>query len=148
MSTSLKDLSSIQYSVITQGSNGKDIKNKVCIDVSDAYWGLDQLLSIHGIKTPKGFANWKGPKHSPSGKKYSHSNLFLVFDKGSIEKKVETFRIGSIPQFLTLEELQKQKKVNINFKSIKGADHFYENFTEQFSSTIDSYIKESLADLK
>jgi len=46
------------------------------------------------------------------------------------------------------EKLQKQKKVNINFKSIKGADHFYENFTEQFSSTIDSYIKESLADLK
>jgi hypothetical protein len=46
------------------------------------------------------------------------------------------------------EKLQKQKKVNIHFKSIKGADHFYENFTDQFSSIIDNYIKDSLADLK
>jgi alpha/beta superfamily hydrolase len=46
------------------------------------------------------------------------------------------------------EKLQKQKKVNIHFKSIKGADHFYENFTDQFSSTIDNYIKDSLANLK
>lgn len=46
------------------------------------------------------------------------------------------------------EKLQKQKKANIHFKSIKGADHFYENFTDQFSSIIDKYIKDSLADLK
>ena len=46
------------------------------------------------------------------------------------------------------EKLQKQKKANIHFKSIKGADHFYENFSDQFSSIIDNYIKDSLADLK
>ena len=46
------------------------------------------------------------------------------------------------------EKLQKQKKVNIHFKSIKGADHFYENFTDQFSSIIDNYIKDSLATQK
>ena len=46
------------------------------------------------------------------------------------------------------EKLQKQKKVNIHFKSIKGADHFYENFTDQFSSIIDNYIKDSLANQK
>ena len=104
-------LSPIQYTIIGQGSSGENIKNTVCMDVSDAYWGLDQLLSIHGIKTPKGFGNWKVQKHSPSGKKYSRSNLFLVVDKGSIANKFETYRIGSIPQFLTLEELQKQRQV-------------------------------------
>ena len=46
------------------------------------------------------------------------------------------------------EKLQKQKKVNILFKNIKGADHFYENFTDQFSSIIDNYIKDSLVGLK
>ncbi len=42
------------------------------------------------------------------------------------------------------EKLQKQKKVEIAFKTIKGADHFYENYGEQFSSSIDSYIKSRL----
>jgi len=46
------------------------------------------------------------------------------------------------------EKLQKQKKVSILFKNIKGADHFYENFTDQFSSIIDNYIKDSLTDQK
>jgi len=46
------------------------------------------------------------------------------------------------------EKLQKQKKVQILFKSIKGADHFYENYGEQFSSNIDAYIKDRLALLK
>jgi len=45
------------------------------------------------------------------------------------------------------EKLQKQKKVNILFKNIKGADHYYENFTDQFSSTVDNYIKDSLTDI-
>ena len=44
------------------------------------------------------------------------------------------------------EKLQKQKKVEILFKSIKGADHFYENYKEEFSSTVDSYIKNKLAE--
>ena len=46
------------------------------------------------------------------------------------------------------EKLQKQKKVDIQFKSIKGADHFYENYVDQFLLTIDTYIKNSLDVLK
>ena len=42
------------------------------------------------------------------------------------------------------EKLQKQKKVEIKFKAIKGADHFYENYSEEFVSTVDGYIKENL----
>ena len=42
------------------------------------------------------------------------------------------------------EKLQKQKKVDIQFKPIKGADHFYENYNEQFSSIVDTYIKDRL----
>ena len=40
------------------------------------------------------------------------------------------------------EKLQKQKKVNIEFKPIKGADHFFENYGDQFSSIVDTYIKD------
>ena len=43
-----------------------------------------------------------------------------------------------------MTKLQKQKKVDINFKPIKGADHFYENYSEEFSKIVDSYIKDSL----
>ena len=46
------------------------------------------------------------------------------------------------------EKLQKQKKVDIQFKPIKGAYHFYENYVEQFLTTIDTYIKNSLNELK
>ena len=46
------------------------------------------------------------------------------------------------------EKLQKQKKVGISFKSIKGADHFYENYIEEFTSTVDTYVKESLENFK
>ena len=42
------------------------------------------------------------------------------------------------------EKLQKQKKVNIKFKTIKGADHFYENYSTEFTNIVDSYIKDSL----
>ena len=42
------------------------------------------------------------------------------------------------------EKLQKQKKVDIKFKPVKGADHFFENFSEEFSNIVDSYIKDSL----
>ena len=45
------------------------------------------------------------------------------------------------------EKLQKQNKVNISFKSIKGADHFYENYAEEFSTIVDTYIKNSLSKL-
>ncbi len=42
------------------------------------------------------------------------------------------------------EKLQKQKKVEIIFKSIKGADHFYENHKDEFNSVVDQYIKKKL----
>ena len=45
---------------------------------------------------------------------------------------------------ILVEKLQKQKKVNIDFKSIKGADHFYENFTNEFENIIDTYIKNNI----
>ena len=41
---------------------------------------------------------------------------------------------------ILVEKLQKQKKVDINFKSIKGADHFYENFSTEFEDAIKEYI--------
>ena len=37
-----------------------------------------------------------------------------------------------------------QKKMDIKFKPLKGADHFYENYSEEFSNIVDSYIKDSL----
>ena len=42
------------------------------------------------------------------------------------------------------EKLQKQKKVDIKFKPIKGADHFYENFSNEFTEVVDKYIKENI----
>ena len=42
------------------------------------------------------------------------------------------------------EKLQKQKKVDIKFKPIKGADHFYENYSNQFTEIVDKYIKENI----
>ena len=42
------------------------------------------------------------------------------------------------------EKLQKQKKVEIIFKPIKGADHYYENNKEEFNSIVDEYIKKKL----
>ena len=42
------------------------------------------------------------------------------------------------------EKLQKQKKVDIIFKPVKGADHFYENYKEEFSSIVNSYIENEL----
>ena len=42
------------------------------------------------------------------------------------------------------EKLQKQKKADIKFKAIKGADHFYENYSEEFTSIVDNYIKDNL----
>ena len=47
-------------------------------------------------------------------------------------------------QKILVEKLQKQKKVDIKFKPIKGADHFYENFSAEFEEAIKSYIKEIL----
>ena len=35
-----------------------------------------------------------------------------------------------------MKKLQKQKKVDIKFKPIKGADHFYESFSTEFEDSI------------
>ena len=43
-----------------------------------------------------------------------------------------------------VEKLQKQKKVDIKFKPIKGADHFYENYSSEFIESIKDYINESI----
>ena len=45
---------------------------------------------------------------------------------------------------ILVEKLQKQKKVDIKFKPIKGADHFYENYSNDFENSIKDYIKETL----
>ena len=39
---------------------------------------------------------------------------------------------------------KKQKKVDIKFKPIKGADHFYENYSNEFEKTINEYINQEL----
>ncbi len=45
---------------------------------------------------------------------------------------------------ILVEKLQQQKKVDIKFKPIKGADHFYENFSDEFEKSIVDYITQSL----
>ena len=64
------------------------------------------------------------------------SGLIIHGDKDSIAS-FESARILS-------EKLQKQKKADIVFKSIKGADHFYENHKAEFCSIVDEYIKKKL----
>ena len=64
------------------------------------------------------------------------SGLMIHGDKDSISS-FESARILS-------EKLQKQKKFEIVFKSIKGADHFFENHKAEFNSIVDGYIKKRL----
>ena len=45
---------------------------------------------------------------------------------------------------LLSEKLQKQKKIKIDFKSIKGADHFYINHMENLISIVNDYINNNL----
>ena len=66
------------------------------------------------------------------------SGLILHGDKDYIAS-YESTRILS-------EKLQKQKKADIIFKSIKGADHFYENYKKELISTVDNYIKNKLSE--
>ena len=42
------------------------------------------------------------------------------------------------------EKLQQQKKVDIKFKPIKGADHFYESFSNEFEDSIKDYINQKI----
>ena len=64
------------------------------------------------------------------------SGLIMHGDKDTISS-FESARLFS-------EKLQKQKKVEIVFKIIKGADHFYENQKSEFISGVDNYIKKKL----
>ena len=64
------------------------------------------------------------------------SGLIIHGDKDNIAS-FESSRILS-------EKLQKQKKVEITFKSIKGADHFYENHKEIFKSVVEAYIQKKI----
>ena len=45
---------------------------------------------------------------------------------------------------ILVEKLQLQKKVDIKFKPIKGADHFYESFPIEFEDTINEYINQTI----
>ena len=64
------------------------------------------------------------------------SGLIIHGDKDSIASFDSTKILA--------EKLQKQKKVDIKFKAIKGADHFYENYSEEFTLVVDKYIKDNL----
>ena len=45
---------------------------------------------------------------------------------------------------ILVEKLQQQKKVDIKFKPIKGADHFYESFSDEFENSINEYIDQTI----
>ena len=77
----------------------------------------------------------------PSGKDATRKIMTL----SQISENIDKDNIASFDSSKILaEKLQKQKKVDIKFKAIKGADHFYENYSEEFSNIVDSYIKDSL----
>ncbi len=43
---------------------------------------------------------------------------------------------------ILVEKLQQQKKVDIKFKPIRGADHFYESYSNEFENSINEYINQ------
>ena len=45
---------------------------------------------------------------------------------------------------ILVEKLQKQKKVDIKFNPIKGADHFYENYSSELENSVKDYIQQTL----
>ena len=47
------------------------------------------------------------------------------------------------PTKILVEKLQ-QQKVDIKFKPIKGADHFYEGYSNEFEDPINEYINQNL----
>ena len=46
---------------------------------------------------------------------------------------------------ILVEKLQKQKKVDIKFNPIKGADHFYENYSKELELSIQNYINDTIS---
>ncbi|MBI29413.1 MAG: hypothetical protein CFH21_00510 [Alphaproteobacteria bacterium MarineAlpha5_Bin11] len=63
------------------------------------------------------------------------SGLFIHGDKDEIAS-YDTAKILS-------EKLKKQKKINIEFKTVKGADHFYVNHMDNLKIIINEYIAEN-----
>ena len=45
---------------------------------------------------------------------------------------------------ILVEKLQQQKKVDIKFTPIKGADHFYESYPNEFEDSIIKYISQTI----
>ena len=43
---------------------------------------------------------------------------------------------------ILVEKLQQQKKVDIKFKPVKGADHFYESHSNEFDEILNEYINQ------
>ena len=60
------------------------------------------------------------------------SGLLVHGDKDEISSH-DTARILS-------EKLQKQKKIKIDFKTIRGSDHFFINHMDQLTSSVNNYI--------
>ena len=45
---------------------------------------------------------------------------------------------------ILVEKLQQQKKVDIKFNPIRGADHFYENYSDEFENSLYDYISKTI----
>ena len=64
------------------------------------------------------------------------SGILIHGDKDEISSH-DTTRILS-------EKLQKLKRIKVDFRSIKGADHFFINHMDQLIENLDNYIKNSI----
>tara|TARA_B100000029_G_C17245952_1_gene840872 strand:+ start:151 stop:792 length:642 start_codon:yes stop_codon:yes gene_type:complete len=64
------------------------------------------------------------------------SGILIHGDKDDISSH-ETSKILS-------EKLQKQKKIKVEFKSIKSSDHFFMNHMDQLTQSVNDYIKSEI----
>ena len=48
------------------------------------------------------------------------------------------------PTKILVEKTPAAKKVEIKFKPIKGADHFYESYSNEFESSLNDYIGQTI----
>ena len=92
--------------------------------------GRPEINGFVGISPPADLKDFSFLAPCPS------SGLIVHGDKDNIASFDSTKILA--------EKLQKQKKVDIKFKPIKGADHFYENFSNEFTEIVDNYIKENI----
>ena len=63
---------------------------------------------------------------------------FLNISSNAILIKLN--QIGTVSETLDVIKFAQ----NIGFKTIKGADQFYENYSEEFDNVIEEYIKEKI----